>query len=636
MFMRRVVILCLPLLLTGCALSPTATPTLEKGLSIHGNVHGGQQPIIGAHVYLLAANTTGYGQPSVSTLDPTAPNVATDAVGTYVTTDPTGSFSISGDYTCTSGTQLYIYALGGNPGAGTNPASGLLAVLGQCPASGTFAATVPFIWINEVSTVAAAYAMAGYATDAAHVSSSGTPLALTGIANAFANAANLASISNGSALATTPGGNGTVPQAEINTLANILASCINSTGTITGPANPSACYTLFSNAMSNGTSGNLPTDTATAAINIAHYPTQTALFSLQSGIAAPFEPALTSVPTDFTVGITFTGGGLSTPYNIAIDGSGNAWVTNNSANSITELSSSGSPISPAAGYTGAGLSFPQGIAIDSLGNAWVANDGNGSVSELSNSGTPISPSTGYTGGGLNQPQGIAIDGGGNVWVTNPATHSMSKLSSSGVAISPAAGYTLPSLDSPQGVAIDASGNVWTPNSVSNNVTELSNYGAALSPLTTGYTGGGLNMATGITIDGSANVWVANQGNQSVTKLSSYGAALSPSGGFTGGGLTAPQFIAVDGAGNAWVTNFNGALSEISSGGAPLSPATTGFTGGGLDNPTGVAVDGSGDVWVANNDSSNPNSGVTEFIGAAAPVVTPLPVGVVNNTLGTRP
>ena len=125
--------------------------------------------------------------------------------------------------------------------------------------------------MNEVSTVAAAYAMAGFATDATHVGSSGTALALTGIANAFANAANLETLGTGVALATTPAGNGTVPQAEINTLGNILAACVNSTGG-DGPPSLRRATTLFTNALSSGTTGTLPTDTATAAINIAHNP----------------------------------------------------------------------------------------------------------------------------------------------------------------------------------------------------------------------------------------------------------------------------------------------------------------------------------------------------------------------------
>ena len=62
--MRRVAAsftVCLSM--TGCALGPGphASPQSSPGLSIHGTVHGGQQPIAGAHIYLLAANTTGYG-----------------------------------------------------------------------------------------------------------------------------------------------------------------------------------------------------------------------------------------------------------------------------------------------------------------------------------------------------------------------------------------------------------------------------------------------------------------------------------------------------------------------------------------------------------------------------------------------
>jgi hypothetical protein len=179
-------------------------PPAPSGTVLHGQV-----PIAGAHVYVLAANTTGYGNASVSLLD-SALTGASDSIGAYVTTGSDGTFKITGDYTCTANTQVYLYALGGDSGPGNNPASGLLAVLGNCPTSGSFSTTAK-ITVNEVSTIAAAYAMAGFATDATHVSSSGTPLAETGIANAFANAASLADLSTGTALRATSAGNGVVP-----------------------------------------------------------------------------------------------------------------------------------------------------------------------------------------------------------------------------------------------------------------------------------------------------------------------------------------------------------------------------------------------------------------------------------------
>ena len=109
------------LVLTGCALTPTAAPTpaAGSGLSIGGNVHGGQQPIAGAHIYLLAAGTSGHGSASTSLL--TSGTDGTDSIGGYVLTSADGGFHLSGTYTCTPNTQVYIYALGGDPGAGPNP-----------------------------------------------------------------------------------------------------------------------------------------------------------------------------------------------------------------------------------------------------------------------------------------------------------------------------------------------------------------------------------------------------------------------------------------------------------------------------------------------------------------------------------
>ncbi|MCU1253613.1 MAG: hypothetical protein JWQ49_6642 [Edaphobacter sp.] len=90
--------LCLPLL-TGCSLQQTASPKPQPAVKLTGSVHGGQQPIVGAHVYLFAANDTGYGQPSISLLN-AASTGASDSLGAYVLTDANGGFTITGDYAC--------------------------------------------------------------------------------------------------------------------------------------------------------------------------------------------------------------------------------------------------------------------------------------------------------------------------------------------------------------------------------------------------------------------------------------------------------------------------------------------------------------------------------------------------------
>jgi hypothetical protein len=622
-------------LLTGCALTNTATPGTSVGPLLKGNVHGGQQPVTGANIYLLAAGTSGYGGAATSLITP-GTAAGSDPLGNYVTTDSSGNFSITGDYTCASGTQVYLLAIGGNPGLTgnqTNPNLALMAALGQCPASGNLATQFPYISVNEVTTVASVYALSGFMTDLAHVSSSGSTLSNTGMANAFANVNNLVDIPSGTALATTPAGNGTVPQAEINTLANILAACVNSTG-----AASTTCSTLFSTAVNGGTQ---PTDTVTAALNIAQNPgTGTAALYALAATTPPFAPALATQPNDFTIALTFTGGGLSSPDSIAIDASGNVWAANYcgglnpSCAGITELSSTGAAISPAAGYGGGGIAGPQYVAIDQSGNIWTPNFGGGLVELNGFTGTPLSGSSGYFGGGLNTPYQAAIDASGNVWGINAPSYGhgsqVSEINgSTGVAISSSGGYTGGGLNLTSGIAIDASGYVWVANEGGNSVSRLQvSNGAAVSG-SAGYTGGGLSDSPiSIAIDGSGNVWTGNYHN-SVSKLDSTGAPVSGSSGYTGGGLNTPFAIAIDGLGNAWTANNgNNTITTIngSTGGA------TGYTSSTLNDPLGIAIDGSGNAWVANNNDVT----ITEFIGVAAPVVTPISAGVAHNTLGARP
>jgi hypothetical protein len=121
----------------------TTTATIQEtsavsDVGLSGVVASGSTPIVGAHVYLFAANTTAYGAASVALLNASITGTS-DTVGPYVLTGSNGAFSMSGDYSCSSGQQLYIYALGGNPGTGANSSLGLLAALGPCPASGSAA-----------------------------------------------------------------------------------------------------------------------------------------------------------------------------------------------------------------------------------------------------------------------------------------------------------------------------------------------------------------------------------------------------------------------------------------------------------------------------------------------------------------
>ncbi len=640
-------VFCLPLVLTGCTLSPSTTETSPSaGLAIQGRVFGGNQPIVGAQVYLYAASTGAYGAQSTSLLTSATGNPPDINSHYYALTGAGGAFTITGDYSCTAGSQVYLYSVGGNPGLTPptidNTAATLMAVLGNCPGgTSAFASTTPYVVINEVSTVAAAYAFAGFATDPLHVSSS--PTGVTGLQNAFANAANLANLGTGVALATTTSG-GTAPQATVNSLADILASCVNTNGTITGGGTPTPCYTLFTNALSGGTSGSQPGDTATAAINIAHNPGANVgnLYGLVTAQTA-FTPTLgTTAPNDFTLGIQFTGGGVNAPNALAIDGSGNVWITNNGTSTVTELANSGAPATGSP-FSAGGMDGLVGIAIDlnSPGNAWIANDltaSTGSVIELSSTGTLVSPSP-FTGGGIGSPNGIAIDGLGDVWVTNSNNNTVSELLSSGSAHANSP-YSGGGLNAPAAIAIDASGDAWIANTGTNTVSELTSTGAPTSGV--GYAGGGspysgsLNSPTGIAIDHSGDAWVPNAGGQSVAEFLSTGS--TPSGSPFTGNLNNPEGVAIDGSGNLWIANLlGGSVSEVSSAGVNLSGANGFGSNGGIDLPDAVAIDSSGNVWVANIVGGTASAGsITELVGAATPVATPLAAGVKNGKLGAKP
>jgi hypothetical protein len=637
------------LLLSGCAGMPAITTSNTDsipGTVLHGSVHGGQNPIVGAHIYLYAVNTNGYGGPGIAASSTNASvSLLQSGTGTtedgsghyYVTTDQYGNFAITGDYSCPSNyPHSFFYASGGDPGLGSGVNSAI-TLTAPAQACNTSASTD----INEVSTIVTAYAFAGYASDPIHVSTSNTLLAATGLTNAANTLTNLENVSTSVALATTPGGNGTVPQTEINTLGNILAACVNSAGPTS-----TQCSTLFSNATNNGVDA---PDTATAALNIAHNPGPSStvvgnLFGLQTP-SSPFQPVLPSAPNDFTIAISYTGGGLNSPVPLAIDAAGDVWVGNTAtgANSVSEFSPLGAVISGSP-FSGGGIVDPYSIAIDKSGNLWTANVTPNSLSELSSAGAPVSTSAGYTGGGLNAPYDIALDSLGHVWVVNNVGSSLSEFTSTGST----PGTPITSSPGDQGggisndpvsLAIDASGNIWICDSIT--LGALSEFyatgtssGTAESG-TNGDTGGGLNDPWGLAVDGSGNVWVADSGT-GANRISQFGAsgnAISSATGYTGGGLNIPEGIAIDGAGNVWVANRatnatsppypDSDISEFNSAGTAIS-SSTGYQAG-LNLNLRIAVDGSGNVWVTN---ASLNS-ITEFVGAGSPVVTPKVANLLN-------
>jgi hypothetical protein len=392
-----------PLLLTGCGTSAgTATaphtPPVPAGVSVTGDVHGGRQAIGGSNIQMYAVGTSGYGSPSVSVLN----------AGVTVSTNPDGTFTLTNLYTCSAEQRVYLTATQGDAGSGKNPAIALMAALGRC---GDLKSST-FISINEVTTVASVWALAPFMNGPANI---GAPAAnITGLNNAFADVNELASIAGGTAGGPAAPAGMTMPVAAIDTLADILAACINSNGT------DGACPTLFAGATVGGSA---PGETLTAAMNMAQHPGAgvATLFPLSTP-QSPFQPMLADPPSDFTLAATISGFG--TPSAVAADAGGDVWVTDSSANTLTELGHSGAPL-----LTVPGMNAPAAVAVDQGGNVWVANASN--VAKVTVGGAVSA----FTGGGLSLPQSIAIDGQGNVWLANAGNGLLSEFSNGGTVLS---------------------------------------------------------------------------------------------------------------------------------------------------------------------------------------------------------
>jgi hypothetical protein len=769
------------LALTGCTGSFSSggfpdTPAEVAPGAIHGSNFGGHAPIAGAQLFVLEAEASpnGYGGKATSLLTSTDSAVTQDQTGTagtnptygmyYLTTDSNGAFNITGDYACSIGRPVYLYAKGGSPGlpaqgvatsitgmvVGTTGASTAfdfttgttqffyvgepvalsgftgtkfadtlngetatvlatnlstttfevdlndrgtdritkgtyttadfgtsgvvtatpnadnyqivnLAMLGLCPGTpGEFANTLSYVYMNEVSTVAMAYAMAPFATsattgtvqDATQIGSTTTNL--VGLQNAALNAGQLYDIQGGNessvfegeghiARAVTPAGNGTVPQATLDTLGNILAACVDSQNTydpflVTPVGTESTqCAQLFSNATTTGgaTGGKNSLDTATAAFNIAHLPAGTPsgtaafmqnLYALQ-GSSYPFAPQLTSQPNDFTIGINYTGGGNGqtggqSPHAVAVDASGKIYAIGYTTSLLNIFSPLGVPLS-ATGFTGNGLNGPGSVAVDNTSTyVWIVNYDTSSLSRFATSGA----AAGTFPIGETQMQDAEIDGSGNIWVTTNNANALVKLNSSGTVLT----TVTTGLVSPFSLAISAglTGDVWVADETANEASRYNNTGVAYagSP----YTAGGIQDPTGNAIDSGGDIWFANK-NGTVTALSSTGATIAGSP-FATGNTNYSDGVAIDGLGNVWVTNSLGdSVYELSSAGAEISPAA-GYTAKPATEADGLAIDGSGDVWY---DSYNA-AGIYELIGAAAPVKTPLSLAVQQTALGARP
>ena len=348
------------------------------------------------------------------------------------------------------------------------------------------------------------------------------------------------------------------------------------------------------------------------------------------------------------------GGGADFGFGIAVDGSGSAYVTGYTVSTdfptanalqpanggnldafVAKLNAAGSTLVYSSYLGGSGDEFGFGIAVDGSGNAYLtgrtgstdfptanalqpANAGGYSdvfVAKLNTAGSALVYSTYLGGSGLDDGRGIAVDGSANAYLT---------------------GYT-ESGDFPTANALQPAyagiGDAF--------VAKLNAAGSALTYST--YLGGSfVDNAVGIAADGSGNAYVtgetsstnfptanavqpayAGAGDAFVAKLNAAGSALLYSTYFGGGSRDSGSGIAVDGSANAYVTGFtqstdfptanalqpaygggafDGFVAELNAAGSTLLYST--YLGGNSnDFGVGITVDGFANAYVTGETGS---------------------------------
>lgn len=673
--------------LTGCAgMSGTAPLSVtSNAATMKGNLHGGNQPISGSTIQIFSAGTTGYG--SASTLFATTTS-ASDGYGSFSFSKqnsdaghPTGIYNASGNvWGCptTGDPQMYVIAKGGSTTGTSSPANSAAAfivALGKC----STISSSTFVDLNEVTTAATLAALQQFFNPSTEsFGYNGTLQSIAAFNNGVLTIANLADIGSGYAVTskTLTGANSTVsgttvtmtPEAgKINTIANVLTACVNTTSNTSDP-----CTTLFANAVppANSNSTSQPGSTYATAqdtIQAAYYmlvnptggqdPSKVAnLYNLTTAFA-PFQPQLTAAPTDWTVGIKYDAGTSACSgtasgkfiyyaYMVRADANGNIWIASNGSSpnvdNISVVGPNGVPMGCVTPSATAGVGFT-GLTIDTVGNVWAASHSVAGIYEINPN---TFAATTWTESGVT-PWAIEADGSGNVFYT-VASAAVRKFTAAASASSATASTAVGTASnaSPNFMTIDAGGNIWVPDTGSATNKLYETYPDPSATTSGGYStfvaGTSGNVQAQIAVDASGRIWTTQTtpaNTVTVFTPTLYGSPATVTASGAGvAGVSTPRGVALDGAGNAWVPNgVSGGhnVAELTQNLNALSPS-----GGYVKADTfantmrSVAVDATGNVWFGTNATTVDQ--ITEIVGAGVPVITPLSAALAAGTPATKP
>ena len=255
-----------------------------------------------------------------------------------------------------------------------------------------------------------------------------------------------------------------------------------------------------------------------------------------------------------------------------------------------------------AGYpTNASQSSLVGIAVGPDGNIWFTDEGANAVGRVSSSGAlvefPIPTASAAP------ATGIAAGPDGNVWVTENATSKLASVTPAGIVTEhtlSAAVCTGPggkgggvshAVGGLAGIAVGSDNNLW----VASSSTDL------ILSVTTSASCAEFLLATGsapysMTLGPDGNVWFTEIGTNKIAKITTSG-AVTEFQGFSNNALTAFDWITSGPDGNVWFTEQSS--SKI----AKIVPGTGAFTeysvigpGNSSLSPSGITTGPDGNLW----------------------------------------
>lgn len=274
---------------------------------------------------------------------------------------------------------------------------------------------------------------------------------------------------------------------------------------------------------------------------------------------------------------------------LAMDASGNLYVTDANNNRIRKITPAGRVTTFAGDGTAAVMSSPRGVAVDASGNLYVSDTYNsrilkitqaGVITTLAGSGVSNYNDGQGTAASFNWPKGLAVDASGNVFVADYNNHRIRKITPSGLVTTVAGkGYggtfvdgdtSVARFNFPTDVVVDASGNLYVTDELNDRVRKITLAGMVSTFAGTGnYTV--FNDPMGLTMDASGNIYVADISRQ-IKKVSPSGLVTIIAGSGENGyvdGLTSlarfnnPYDVAVDASGKVYVSDWsNGAIRVI--------------------------------------------------------------------------